>query len=239
MIDLAAFDRDGFVIISDALHSYELEDFRYAIDELSGSRVGESLGELYDSVAMTPAFMRIASSIDIADVVNELLGNRVDTPLYMSANRCLMQPPHDDRHCYDWHQEVFYTIPESCAVQTWAPLVRDSTAEDGTIEVLVGSHREGIAHATWTDEDDHATQIIVNPEIVSKYEARQIPMRLGQCMFFDSRLVHRSGKNTSQHTRYSLVGLYHDVDAPGFRAPAIEYRYRGLTPREYFDKVNK
>ena len=182
--------------------------------------------------------MRLAGKRETADLVNVFLDRPRGEPLYGFTNRCLIAPPNDDRRTYGWHQEVFYTVPDSRFIQTWAPLVTDTTAENGTIEVCVGSHAEGVAVQSWHDEPDRARQIIVDPSVVAKYEQRVVPMKLGQMMFFDGHLFHRSGRNTSKETRYSLVGIYHDVDAPGFRVPSLTFNYRGKTPREAFDRFS-
>ncbi len=67
---------------------------------------------------------------------------------------------------------------------------------------------------------------VVSDAAVARYSPISVPMKLGTCMFFDSRLFHRSGVNTSTRTRYSGVGMYHDVDHPNFKPPAVRYEYR-------------
>ena len=64
-----------------------------------------------------------------------------------------------------WHQEIFFTFPDTKFLQTWAPIMRDATLENGTIEICVGSIKEGIAKQTWNDTDGRATQILVDEKI--------------------------------------------------------------------------
>lgn len=229
------FERDGFVVIDWFFAIQELQDFSTAFQRLAKSLEGKEAGELYDAAFMLPEFLRIVGKRTTAMIINDLLNRPYSSPLYCFTNRCRIDPPNDNRRTYGWHQEVFYTLPESRFIQTWAPLIRDTTVENGTIEICVGSHKEGIARQSWNERlDGGATQILVDSDVVNKYEQRAIPMKLGQMMFFDSRLFHRSGQNTSNETRYSLVGMYHDVDAPGFRVPTVRFGYRGKSPAEYF-----
>ncbi len=234
-----AFERDGFEVEVNCFDPYDLEYFYDDLRRLESAFFGRNRGELYDAIHHLPTFLRLISSVEMRQRANYFLGSGINDPLYAHANRVLMQPPGDDSHAYGWHSERFYGIPNSRFVQTWFPLVEDATVELGTIEVAVGSHREMNPAQTWTEAPGRSTQIIVDPAVVAKYETRQVEMKLGSCLFFDGNLVHRSGKNTSNRTRYSGVGMYCDPGHAGFRAPAIEYRYRDLTPREYFDKVNK
>ena len=151
-----------------------------------------------------------------------------------------IDPPKDERRTYGWHQEIFYTIPETKFIQTWCPLIRDTTLENGTIEVCEGSHREGIAKQTWNEINGRATQIIVNEDVVAKYKQKKIPMSKGEVLFFDPHMFHRSGHNsTKDEIRFSLVGMWNDTTNIKFRAPKPEFKSRTISAKEYFDSVQK
>lgn len=235
---IADYHRDGFIVVDEFFSHMELAEFGLAFGRLINWRrvFNRPIGELYDICSTLPEFLRIVGKKDTALAVNQLLDRPLQDPMFGYTNRCLIQPPNDDSHAYGWHQEVFYTIPESRFVQTWAPLISDTTLENGTIEVCVGSHKEGIAEQTWYEPEQpgHSVQVIVAPHVVAKYEQRAIPMTLGQMLFFDGHLFHRSGKNTSSDNRYSLVGMYHDVDAKGFVAPMPSLKYRGKSPYDWY-----
>lgn len=230
----ARFARDGFVVLDGFFGADELEAFARAFGAL---KLFTTDGEAYDCAAQLTAFLRLAAKRETESIANLLLGRAPDAPLYAFTNRCRIDPPHDERRTYGWHQEVFYTIPGSRFVQTWAPLIRDTTVENGTIEVCVGSHKAGIVRSSWDEPPGRAAQILVDAREVAKYEQRALPMRLGQMLFFDGRLFHRSGRNSSPRPRYSLVGMYHDPNTAAFRAPAIQFAWRGRTPRDHYDEI--
>lgn len=149
-----------------------------------------------------------------------------------------IDPPRDERRTYGWHQEIFYTIPETRFIQTWCPLIRDTTIKNGTIEVCEGSHKEGIAKQTWNEIEGRATQIIVNEEVVVKYNQKKIPMKKGEILFFDPHMFHRSGHNsTKDEVRFSLVGMWNDTTHLKFKAPQPEFKSRTFSAKEYFNQL--
>lgn len=227
------FHQDGYVIFDNFFSPAEMADFEWCLSQLPDT----DLGAKYDALSYTPSFLRLASNRKTSMMANVLLGRNPFEPLYCFSNRCLIQMPNDESRTYGWHQEVFYSIPKSHFVQTWAPLVYDTTKENGTIEVLVGSHKEGIARQVWNEQEGRVTQIIVDDETVSKYEHRVIEMKVGQMMFFDSRLIHRSGQNTSDKPRYSMVGMYHAI-TKDFQAPKPRFEYRGQSPKEWYAETD-
>ena len=194
------------------------------------------VADLYDTIAQAPQLLRLQASPKITGVANQLLGRDGDAPLYTFTPRLRIDPPQDDRRTYGWHQEVFYTVPDSHFVQIWAPMVRDSSIENGTIEICRGSHREGIARASWLESPGRALQVLVDEALVAKYERFPLPMRVGQLLVFSGRTFHRSGSNRSRHVRYSLIGMYHDVDHPGFRPAALQFGWKGKQPADYFEE---
>lgn len=224
----AKFDRDGYLVVHDHLVPEAL-DFACAFSRLRDYMPHADNGELYDAAWLMPEFLRIAGHMDTQETVNQLLGRPLYDPLYLYNGRCLIQPPGDFSHCWDWHQEVFHSVPHTRAVQTWAPLICDATEENGAIEVLPGSHREGIANQTWTDEG--TGYALVSQDVVSKYAPVTLPLPVGSMLFFSNRLVHRSGHNHSSQNRYAAVGVYTDVGV-GFRAPKPMMAWRGASPRE-------
>lgn len=222
------FNRDGFIVLPGLLPAADLGRFKKEFAELR--QCGFEEAEQYDICAQLASFLRIVSNPGIRAAINGLMPG--SGPLYCFTNRCLVAPPYDERRTYGWHQEVFYTIPDSRFIQSWAPLFEPSTVENGTIEVCVGSHQAGIPKQDWIERVDGARQIIVDPATVAQYQQRAIEMRVGDLLLFDGKLFHRSGKNTGALTRYSLVGMYHDVAYHGFRGPKPLINYRGKTPRE-------
>ena len=194
------------------------------------------IGELYDTVSYSSCFLKLVSDSDIEEYARSLLGLSKRNTIYSWTHRVRIDPPRDERRTYGWHQEIFYTIPETKFIQTWCPLIRDTSIENGTIEVCEGSHKEGIAKQTWKEIEGRATQIIVNEELVAKYKQKKLSMKKGEILFFDPHMFHRSGHNsTKDEVRFSLVGMWNDTTHLNFRAPKPEFKFRTLSERDYFN----
>ena len=63
-------------------------------------------------------------------------------------------------------------------------------------------------------------------------------MKLGDFLFFDPYLIHRSGYNsTKDEIRFSLVITWNDCSYTGWRAPVPIFRDRSLTSKTYFSRL--
>jgi phytanoyl-CoA hydroxylase len=195
------------------------------------------VADIYDTLAQSVAFKKLTVKDETEVAINQLLGNDEGSPLYTYTCRCRIDPPADNRRTYGWHQEVFYSIPRSRFLQTWAPLVDPSTEQNGTVEVCVGSHKQGIAPQSWNEIKGRALQIIVDEQVTQRYEKKKILMPVGDLMIFDFKLFHRSGDNSSDRVRYSLVGMYHDATNPEFYSANVSLGFKKTTPQEYFKEV--
>ncbi len=193
------------------------------------------IGEIYDAFSYSSTFLRFISKKKVEEIAQILLGLKKNTTLYGWTNRVRIDPPGDNRRTYGWHQEVFYTQPRYYYLQTWAPVLRDTTFKNGTIWIKEASHKEGIAKQTWNEIEGRATQIIIDKEILDKYESKNLEMKKGDVLFFNGYLAHSSGINTTNNEiRYSLVGMWNDTSNQDFRAPIPNFISRTESAKEYF-----
>ncbi len=198
------------------------------------------IGEIYDTVSFSSTFLRFYSNKKIEKLTRTLLKTHKNSSLYGYTNRVRIDPPKDQRRTYGWHQEVFYNLPKSIYLQTWCPIIRNTTKKNGTIQIRVGSHKEKIARQTWNDIKGKATQILIDKKVVNKYPLKEIEMKVGDLMVFDGHLFHRSGFNsTPNDVRFSMVGMWNLVNNKNFRAPKPEFVFRGISPKKYFDNFFK
>ena len=61
-------------------------------------------------------------------------------------------------------------------------------------------------------------------------------MEIGDVLFFDPLLFHRSGHNSSKEIRFSQVGMWNDCSTMGFRAPKPSFISRTYSPRDNYEK---
>ncbi|MDN5249897.1 phytanoyl-CoA dioxygenase family protein [Betaproteobacteria bacterium LSUCC0117] len=192
--------------------------------------------QFYDALWGTSSFIRLTALSDFTEIIASLL-NIDESQIYSPLLRCRLDPPMDQSRTYGWHQEIFYTIPNSNYLQTWAPLVNDIPTSVGALHVLDRSHRGGIAKQSWNEVEGKPLQILVDQEIVRKYEDIVIETEVGDMLFFDKHTIHASGSNTSKKTRYSFVGMYHDACAKEFKTPIFPlWQFRDKSARQYFEE---
>ena len=147
--------------------------------------------------------------------------------------------PRDAEHWYTWHKDTFYTVPESTFVQLWAPVVEDSTVDLGTVKICPKSHKAGGREQIDIAKEGHQPRYryIVPDSAVAKYEVVDVPVTLGQVLLFDPGLIHRSGNNTSDTCRFTLLGFFHQIENEKFRPLLLRQAYVGKTPDQYFAEL--
>jgi len=100
-----------------------------------------------------------------------------------------------------------------------------------------GFHHEGISNQTRNEIEGRATQIIIDPQITDKYKTTQLEVSVGDVLIFDEQLAYKSGHNsTKDEVRFSLVGMWNDIDFKGFRAPLPKFTPRTILSKEYYDQ---
>ena len=256
------FDQHGWVKVPEVLSAELIEDFQETVrvqlqlfldkcncdQSFTADRIAHDgaqwlkengdgrSAEFYDTLWSTPAFINIGFSQRFISVIATLLETRRQN-LYAPLVRCRIDHPEDESRTYGWHQEIFYTIPRSRYIQTWGPLVTDIPKQVGALRVLDKSFVGGIAPQTWNEIPVRTLQILVDEKTTDQYEEVHVETALGDMLFFDKCTIHASGTNTSDLTRYSFVGMYHDTSEPEYRCPQFPlWEFRGTSAREYFEQ---
>ena len=133
-------------------------------------------------------------------------------------------------------KEIYYKVPShqdaasmdcsSNAVVAWLPLSK-ITPELGPLEVVPGSHREGLL----------TSRVEESFGLVDKYsdpDFQAIDAEVGDVVFFSAYLVHRSGNNTSESIRWSSHFRIQDLEDPDFikRGSPHPYIYKPIFKKD-------
>jgi len=197
---------DFFLVKNNLSSSNPLHNGFMQLDKLDH----KNIHIIYNIIRNSDALSYLTSSQKVFNTIRNLLGNEEDTPLYNMYHISRMDPPSDIRFLYKWHQESFYTIPNTNSVQLWAPLIEKSTKENGTIDVLVGSHKKEIQHRIEKVPDGHEQKYIKDEDIKDKFELLKVELNPRDALFFHPYLIHKSNHNIGNKVRYSLVSHYLD-----------------------------
>jgi phytanoyl-CoA hydroxylase len=89
--------------------------------------------------------------------------------------------------------------------------------ENGCLQVIKGSHKLGrIDHGT-TGEQVGANQDRVE-EALHRMELVYVEMEPGDTLFFHSNILHRSDRNNSSNSRWSLISAYNLITNKPFKS---------------------
>jgi phytanoyl-CoA hydroxylase len=100
----------------------------------------------------------------------------------------------------------------------WIPLV-DIDRKLGALEVIPGSHRQGLLPSEMADGYGHMVGAVDPGEFVP------VEVEKGDALFFSSLLVHRSGTNSSDSLRWSCHFRYNNLQESSFVRRGFPHPY--------------
>lgn len=146
-----------------------------------------------------------------------------DTVFQIVHDICLFRidPPNFDDRNFGWHQDYPYNMMSQNAVTAWIPLTQIS-AEMGRLHVIPGSHKKiwpvelrteqggsgkGTGHRAFRLDGADSSALDTQSMQISD-------LNPGDALFFHSCLLHRSGLNRSNRSRWVCNLRYGDMLDP-------------------------
>lgn len=204
----AEFEERGFVVV-DLLDQPGVDRIRRRFDELDHvwqeayDWVDGFDTSIYDDRAEYRARVLEAIEAEVAPAMAAVL----DDHRIMFANFVVKHPgsnavpPH-----VDW---TFVDEDRFSSVTIWCPLV-DTTAENGTLGLVAGSHRRiDFLRAANIPSFERCEDAVADIE-----DRPLIPLRAGQAIILDNRAVHFSPPNTSPDLRVAIGCVAGPTEAP-------------------------
>ena len=165
-----------------------------------------------------PAVFGLLRNPKILDVVESVIGAEI----YSSpVQQMRMKPPeasvvgelkgHSNVGATTWHQDIVALLPEADDTQqltVWLAIT-DATTENGCLESVPGSHREG--PKVHCSNLSIASEPQVPGSVMDGREAVPLPVRRGGIVLFHKMNVHRALPNRSGSLRWSMDLRYHPV----------------------------
>lgn len=190
--DLAAVERDGYVVLPRLLDAEELASVRASLTELLGPTgrnnfEGHQTQRAYSLLAKTRATDRMVEHPRVLALLDRLL-----MPNYLLSQLQVIRilPGEDGQLLHA--DDLFYPIPRPrpalSSATIWA--IDPFTEDNGATVVLPGSHRWGRRRPTADD-----------PRLPAVMPA-------GSCVFFLGTLWHGGGANTSDAPRMAVTAQY-------------------------------
>ena len=161
----------------------------------------------------------LRTSPELLDATEALIG-----PEILAHPQFALRPKMPDLDLMDipWHQDLAYLIPEEAGetlvVNFWIPLIK-ATEQNGCMQVIPGSHREGlIAHDLWIETPGHKGARGIADADLPANSIFTCEVDAGDVLLTMERLVHRSIPNRSQTVRWSVDTRYNRIGLPTGRS---------------------
>lgn len=189
--DLAALQRDGYVVLPDLLTAQELDEIREAVAPLLDRRgrnqfEGHTTQRVYSVLNKTRSCDRIVDHPRVLALLDRLF-----LPNYLLSMLQVINILPGEQAQMLHTDDSFYPLPRPRtalgAATIWA--IDDFTADNGATDIIAGSH-------LWGDR------------MPQDGEREPVVMKAGSCVFLLGTLWHGGGANRSEHPRLALTAQY-------------------------------
>lgn len=196
------YERDGIVFPISVLMPEEIVACRSAFEELVAH-----LDPGIETVRWTHLFFRwaydLATHPAVVDAVEAILG----PDIFIRGTIIMCKQRHSPSYV-SWHQDGAYAnVNAYTALSAWIALT-DSTAENGCMRMILGSHREQHAHLNHPVRDNllHKGQEV--QAVFDEAEAVDVTLKAGQMSLHHFNIIHGSNPNRSDGKRVGFVIRY-------------------------------
>ena len=228
---VAAFDRDGFLVVEDAVTPAQLaalrDDFQGWVEESRGH--AESYGDTLDGrprfdlepghSAARPGLRRVNAPVDVSQAYRQvardsrmvdMVADLVGPDLRYHHSKINSKLPGGATEV-KWHQDFPYTPHSNWDLVTALLMVDEVTAENGPLEVAPGSHL-GPLHSLW--HGGRFTGAIAE-DVAADLKAKAVTCSgpAGAVCLMHTRLAHGSAPNFSARPRTLFITVYAAADA--------------------------
>lgn len=217
--------------IINQLNKHKLKNFKDPLNngliELNKIRADknklDSIQIIYNTVRKLPELFELMSDEKLLRVVKRLSGlEKINSNLspYIWEAFCRIDPPRDGTYDLKWHQESYFTLPNSNSVQLWAPMINDvSLEETGTISAIKKSHLNGeLTHSIVRHNDNYISESIKDEKINSiDRDHENFSLKVGDVLLFHENLIHKTINNKGKKVRYTMVVNYSNPCLSNFK----------------------
>ena len=221
--------RDGYCVFEQVLTQEMLARVRAASDGLLAAQSPEHFDEQKSTGSMISVYDDpfFADLVAYAPALNALNALGYPNPRW-SSGFVISKPGHSPplfwhQDWWGWNDPISYTdIPQQLFLMYY---LVDTRIENGCLRVIAGSHRNrhpmhDVVHTAHTDELRRATDPS-HPVYQPIPEDQAVPVRAGDLVIGDSRLLHGSHANQSGERRTVITLWYHpnfDTSSPRIQA---------------------
>jgi hypothetical protein len=207
-LQIARYQRDGFLFPIDCLTSEEVRHFRGRLEAFEHEQ-GDTFGKLPDLVRSKSHLLftwtdKLVRHPKVLDAVESIIGPNI---LIYHLTSWLKEP--QDPSYVSWHQDgTYFGLEPFEQVTAWIALT-DATPEMGCVRIIPGSHVIGQRPHKDTFSPGNLLsrgQTIDHPLDYTKYVT--MPLRAGQISLHHTHVVHSSEPNRTNQRRIGIGVSY-------------------------------
>ena len=201
--EIDQYHRDGYVTPKFRLDQDILEDIREAHARLV-HRHPQFSDYCSALLAYDPWFLTVARRSEILDMVEQVIGSN-----FALWNSSFFAKPAKVGSRTPWHQDGEYWPIEPLATCTVWIAIDSSTAENGCLRVIPGSHRtKQLAKHNQSAASNIALDLELDSQAFDEAEAVDIVLEPGEISLHDVYLFHGSEPNHSDFSRRGMTLRY-------------------------------
>lgn len=175
-------------------------------------------GEVYDAVKQIPAFVRLVACEAHAAVLRQLRRTEL-AGLAAGGYGIRIDNPGEERFRANWHQDYHAQLQSLDGLVFWSPLL-SITPDLGPVEVCVGSHTLGPVRVHTVDPRNaektgaYALTLENESELTARFDHLAPLSEPGDLILLDYLVLHQSGVNRSDRSRWSMQMRYFNFEEP-------------------------
>ena len=205
----------------------------------------DSIQVIYNLIRKLPELYNILSDTNVLETVKVLSGLRENQSAYIWESFCRIDPPKDSSFDLKWHQESYFTLPNSNSVQFWSPIVNNvNLRETGTVSILKSSLKLGELNHDIIKLENYIHEGIRDEEI-NKVKLEQVDMELnpGDVLFFHENSIHKTYHNDGNKVRFTMVANFANPYTSNFKFMSekdvlLYHKLRTGNADEYKEYIN-
>ena len=215
------YERNGVVFPIRVLTAGELTEFKAGFDEVEVRVVDKFHYATFAHLYFRWAY-DLATHPAVADAVEDVLGPEV----LVYGTLIICKDPHTVGYV-SWHQDG-EGFGNARSVSAWIGLT-ESTAENGCMRVLAGSHRmERLPHfRTYINSNNLLRDDVQIRHNVRDEEATDVVLEAGEMSLHDKNIIHGSNPNRSGKKRVGFIIRFVTPELKESRYPLIRVRGNG------------
>jgi len=200
----AAYERDGYWVEPSLFSAKECDELKAEALRVWKEKAAPGSSVYVGVAAASPMYYRLASDPRIAAILDKIMPEGV---MFMSDKIVLKSGA--IKFPTPWHYDYAYWRNTRPKLSVWIAL-DDSSAENGTLKVLPGSHKREWQHESKNRNQTNNEFVNFIPESQWNREDEVIcELKRGGAIFFSDRTLHASCENTAGLDRYTIISTYH------------------------------